>query len=102
MYQVVSNVSNDIECIKEYHGTSSVSRSKDYQEVSNIYKVYQIYLIVYQMYTSNEDICDILYFVFTNWILFMLLLQTINLCVVDLIIINCYAFLFLSEPNKIV
>ena len=41
MYQGVSGVSNGIECIKEYHGASSVSRSKCYQEVSNVYWVYQ-------------------------------------------------------------
>ena len=53
MYQGVSGVSKRIqyikeyyglciECIKEYHGSLSVSRSKSFQEVSNIYQVYQL------------------------------------------------------------
>ena len=40
MYQGVSSVSNGIECTKEYHGALSVSKSKGYQEVSNVYQVY--------------------------------------------------------------
>ena len=49
-----------------------VSRFKGYQEVSNVYKVYQLILGVssacqfYQMYIiNNEGICDILHLVHT-------------------------------------
>ena len=41
MYQGVLGVLKGIEYIKEYHCSSNVSRSKGYQEVPNVYQMYQ-------------------------------------------------------------
>ena len=61
-----------------------------------VIKKYQMYFKcikehkVYQMYISNEEICDILQLVYVNCALFLPFLQTINVCAMDLIIIIYY------------
>lgn len=53
-----------------------------YEGISSILGVY----LVDQMYINKDDICGILYLVCVGWVLFLLFLQTINMCMVSLII----------------
>ena len=55
---------------------------------------------MYQMYINKKDICYILYLVYVSRTLFLPLLQTINLCGVDFIIITFS--LFDKFPLKLV
>ena len=56
MYQCVPSVSKSIKGIKEFHDASSVSRSKGYQEVSNICQGYQEILGILGVLSSVSNV----------------------------------------------